>query len=91
MLVEESGELSSTSFDWSTPILNTQAIADFLPLGHDATEAFEDIGHSPEADSIMKTLYIGEFKGVSRISAYPFHDSFPVLVHELTRISILGE
>ncbi|PCH41526.1 cytochrome b5 [Wolfiporia cocos MD-104 SS10] len=30
--------------------------------GKDATEAFEDVGHSDEARSILKTLYIGEFE-----------------------------
>ncbi|ORX36403.1 putative cytochrome b5 [Kockovaella imperatae] len=39
--------------------------------GHDATEAFDDIGHSPEADSIMEKILIGEFKGESKKKAAP--------------------
>lgn len=30
--------------------------------GKDATEAFEDIGHSDEARDILKGLYVGELK-----------------------------
>jgi len=31
--------------------------------GKDATEAFEDVGHSDEARDVLNTLYIGEFDG----------------------------
>lgn len=31
--------------------------------GKDATEAFEDVGHSDEARDILKTLLIGTFDG----------------------------
>ncbi|KAL5527184.1 hypothetical protein ACEPAG_5975 [Sanghuangporus baumii] len=30
--------------------------------GKDATEAFEDVGHSDEAREILQSLYIGEFE-----------------------------
>ncbi|KAF9583025.1 hypothetical protein BGW38_010394 [Lunasporangiospora selenospora] len=30
--------------------------------GHDATESFEDVGHSEEARDIMKRFYVGELK-----------------------------
>ncbi|EJD00950.1 cytochrome b5 [Fomitiporia mediterranea MF3/22] len=30
--------------------------------GKDATEAFEDVGHSDEAREILQTLYIGDFE-----------------------------
>jgi hypothetical protein len=33
-----------------------------LFLGKDATEAFEDVGHSDEARDIMKTLLVGDFE-----------------------------
>ncbi|KAG9051507.1 hypothetical protein FS837_006683 [Tulasnella sp. UAMH 9824] len=31
--------------------------------GKDATEAFEDVGHSDEARDVLKGLYIGDFDG----------------------------
>lgn len=34
-----------------------------FPLGKDATEAFEDVGHSDEAREILEKLYIGDFEG----------------------------
>ncbi|EGW29974.1 uncharacterized protein SPAPADRAFT_63600 [Spathaspora passalidarum NRRL Y-27907] len=33
--------------------------------GGDATEAFDDIGHSDEAHEILKKLYIGDLKGAA--------------------------
>lgn len=30
--------------------------------GKDATESFEDVGHSEEAREIMHKMYVGEFK-----------------------------
>ncbi|EIM22627.1 cytochrome b5 [Wallemia mellicola] len=37
--------------------------------GKDATEAFDDIGHSDEARSQLDSLYIGEFDGPSKVSS----------------------
>lgn len=34
-----------------------------LHTGKDATEAFEDVGHSDEARDVLKGLYIGDFDG----------------------------
>jgi hypothetical protein len=34
-----------------------------LRSGKDATEAFEDVGHSDEAREVLNTLYIGDFDG----------------------------
>jgi cytochrome b involved in lipid metabolism len=31
-------------------------------VGKDATQDFEDIGHSSEATEILKRLYIGDFE-----------------------------
>ncbi|KIR58077.1 hypothetical protein I312_105746 [Cryptococcus bacillisporus CA1280] len=31
--------------------------------GRDATEAFEDVGHSDEARDMLKKMYLGEFQG----------------------------
>lgn len=33
--------------------------------GQDATEAFDDIGHSDEAVDILKKLYLGDLKGAT--------------------------
>lgn len=32
-------------------------------IGKDATEAFEDVGHSDEARDILKGLFVGDFEG----------------------------
>jgi cytochrome b involved in lipid metabolism len=40
--------------------------------GKDATEAFEDVGHSDEARDILKGLYIGDFDGPSVRLRLPF-------------------
>jgi cytochrome b involved in lipid metabolism len=32
-------------------------------VARDATEAFEDVGHSDEARAMLPKMYIGEFKG----------------------------
>lgn len=34
-----------------------------VPLGRDATEAFEDVGHSPDAREIQKKYLIGTVEG----------------------------
>ncbi len=36
-----------------------------LFVGKDATEAFEDVGHSDEARDLLKTLFVGDFDGPS--------------------------
>jgi hypothetical protein len=38
-------------------------LSDAIFSGKDATEAFEDVGHSDEARDILKTLFIGDFEG----------------------------
>ncbi|KZT72488.1 cytochrome b5 [Daedalea quercina L-15889] len=43
--------------------------------GKDATEAFEDVGHSDEARAILKDLYIGEFEKDGALKAKPAYDS----------------
>ncbi|EMG47333.1 Cytb5 Cytochrome b5 [Candida maltosa Xu316] len=37
--------------------------------GTDATEAFDDIGHSDEAHEILQKLYIGNLKGAKPVAA----------------------
>ncbi|KAI8348372.1 cytochrome b5-like heme/steroid binding domain-containing protein [Mortierella sp. GBAus27b] len=46
--------------------------------GRDATESFEDVGHSDEARDIMSKLYVGEYKsdGTEKKSK-PAHSSTP--------------
>ena len=34
-----------------------------LTPGKDATEAFEDVGHSDEARAMLTKMYLGDFKG----------------------------
>lgn len=38
-------------------------LRDLFFTGKDATESFEDVGHSDEARDQLKGLYIGEFEG----------------------------
>lgn len=38
--------------------------------GKDATESFEDVGHSDEARKQLEPLLIGEFKGEVSVSLY---------------------
>lgn len=45
--------------------------------GKDATESFEDVGHSDEARDIMSKLYVGEYQaGVSDFAGSQPHPSF---------------
>lgn len=39
--------------------------------GQDATEAFEDVGHSDEAREILEGLLVGKLKRVVRLSVKP--------------------
>ncbi|CCL99402.1 uncharacterized protein FIBRA_01420 [Fibroporia radiculosa] len=43
--------------------------------GKDATEAFEDVGHSDEAREILKTLFVGEFEKNGSLKTKPVYDS----------------
>ncbi|KAH9938293.1 cytochrome b5 [Fomitopsis serialis] len=43
--------------------------------GKDATEAFEDVGHSDEARAILKDLFIGEFEKDGALKVKPTYDS----------------
>ncbi|KZT12597.1 cytochrome b5 [Laetiporus sulphureus 93-53] len=43
--------------------------------GKDATEAFEDVGHSDEARSILKDLYVGDFEKDGVLKAKPAYDN----------------
>lgn len=36
-----------------------------MNIGKDATESFEDIGHSDEARELLEQFYIGDLDGVS--------------------------
>ncbi|KAI5124874.1 hypothetical protein M0805_007305 [Coniferiporia weirii] len=37
--------------------------------GKDATEAFEDVGHSDEARELLKDMFVGDFEGSSSLPA----------------------
>ncbi|EED81285.1 predicted protein [Postia placenta Mad-698-R] len=43
--------------------------------GKDATEPFEDVGHSDEARAILKDLYVGEFEKNSTLKTKGGYDS----------------
>ncbi|KAH9844161.1 cytochrome b5-like heme/steroid binding domain-containing protein [Rhodofomes roseus] len=43
--------------------------------GKDATEAFEDVGHSDEARAILKDLFVGEFEKDGALKVKPAYDS----------------
>lgn len=38
-----------------------------LTPGRDATEAFEDVGHSDEARAMLPKMLVGEFKGETKV------------------------
>ena len=49
----------------------------FLPTAHvlpgqDATEAFEDVGHSDEARALLPAMYVGDFEQGSVSVSYPW-------------------
>ena len=50
--------------------------------GQDATEAFEDVGHSDEAREILATFLIGKLKRKVRTDFIP-HTSFPTTLYAL--------
>lgn len=39
--------------------------------GQDATEAFEDVGHSDEARALLPAMYVGDFEQGSVSTSYP--------------------
>jgi cytochrome b involved in lipid metabolism len=47
-----------------------------MVIGKDATESFEDVGHSDEAREILKTLFIGTF-GELDVCSFPHVRSAP--------------
>lgn len=42
--------------------------------GQDATEAFEDVGHSDEARETLEQLLVGKLKRQVRSSSYSYHE-----------------
>jgi cytochrome b involved in lipid metabolism len=43
-----------------------------LLAGKDATEAFEDVGHSDEARDLLKDMLVGDFEGTTAVSPCTF-------------------
>lgn len=43
-------------------------------VGRDASEAFEDVGHSDEARAMLTKMYLGDFHG--EVNCLPSHDYF---------------
>lgn len=71
-----------------------------MVIGKDATESFEDVGHSDEAREILKTLFIGTF-GELDVCPFPHMNPWqcadrtpyappPALTHE-TRTETPGQ
>ena len=61
--------LACSPFSFSTLfycVLSNQKFA-LVYLGGDATEAFEDVGHSTDARELMKDYHIGELPEVTAI------------------------
>lgn len=56
----------------STFLLDTHTYSTLT--GQDATEAFEDVGHSDEARALLPDLLVGNFEGGVRYR----HLSFPI-------------
>lgn len=53
--------LSVLSIHKVNPVFQQNLIKSFFPfLGKDATEAFEDIGHSDEAREILEKYYVAD-------------------------------
>lgn len=48
------------SLPWAYIQKCANLIATSLPLGRDGTEAFEDVGHSPDAREIQQNYLIGQ-------------------------------
>jgi len=48
--------------------------------GQDATEAFEDVGHSDEAREILEGLLVGTLKRLVRIPTYLENEQFLTLI-----------
>ena len=65
-MIEEAGKLSSTTRPvilWSDQLISP---------GRDASEAFEDVGHSDEARDMLPKMYLGDFHGEVGLSL-PVH------------------
>jgi cytochrome b involved in lipid metabolism len=46
----------------------------FCYLGQDATEAFEDVGHSDEARALLPAMLVGDFEQ-GEVSPFSYHSS----------------
>lgn len=57
--------------------------------GQDATEAFEDVGHSDEAREILDGLLVGTLK--RGVCFFPFHSSLFQQLHTVYFGPITGE
>ena len=71
--------LAAKRFYWSRPAsasLGSFSESRFLALlltGVDATEAFEEIGHSEDARSLLVDMYMGEIEKVPQVSSPSIH------------------
>lgn len=67
------GKKSSSQKPVSTRIHSFDAPVHINTLiGKDATESFEDVGHSDEAREILDTLFIGTLAGEPEVCHFPY-------------------
>ena len=57
----------ATKSFWRKPVSRTIVLRKLrrvtsAPTGKDATEAFEDVGHSDEARALLKDMLVGDFE-----------------------------
>ncbi len=55
----------------------------YTPVARDATEAFEDVGHSDEARALLKDMLVGDFektdvRSILSVMRYPVFKFFPL-------------
>lgn len=61
------------TFSWSRPVALVHVEQRIHLVGHDATVAFEDVGHSTSARKLADTFYIGELVEVQQILSLLSH------------------
>jgi cytochrome b involved in lipid metabolism len=76
VILSEAGERSSYVPNGANYLLFT-----LYPKGKDATEAFEDVGHSDEARALLPGMMIGEFETGPNVNTPFFICSQPCSPH----------
>ena len=63
-------EAGTSIFPLSDELCVQAKLVTLFRIGKDATEAFEDVGHSDEARDLLKDMLVGDFEGGVCV---PFH------------------